>query len=230
MAGVFAAAAIPARYAVERRKWDEAAQLVVQTEFFPGGTLCWAEATLYFARGLGAAHMKENPDALQSLAHLERCREMLQQADEEAWANRVEVQRRAVAAWVAFAAGKQEEALNLMQSAAELEGSTDKPPVTPGPIVPARELFAEMLLAVNRPADALGAFEVTLQDAPNRFRSLYGAAQAAERAGDETKARTYYAKVLEGAEVAAANWPELREARSFLKSSHSPPSPGEPAL
>ena len=142
----------------------------------------------------------------------------LEQANEKLWVNHVEVQRRSVLAWVAFAEGQKEEALRLMRSAAELEESTDKPPVTPGSIVPARELFAEMLLAVNRSDDALIAFEATLHDIPNRFQSLYGAALAAERAGKTTKARHYYTKVLEVSEAAKTERPELRLARNFLKS------------
>ena len=216
-AGVFASAAIPARYAVERRKWDEAAQLAVQAAFFPGGKLCWAEATVHFARGLGAARTKELADARQSVEQLERCREILNQANEKLWANRVEVQRRSVAAWLSLAEGKKDEALSLMRSATELEESTDKPPVTPGAIVPARELLAEMLLEVNRPADALIEFEAALEDAPNRFRSLYGAARAAEQAGDVDSARKYYSKILDVAQVADADRPELREARNFVK-------------
>jgi len=127
------------------------------------------------------------------------------------------VQRRAVAAWLSLAEGKKDEALSLMRSAAELEESTDKPPVTPGAIVPARELLGEMLLEVNRPADALIEFEAALEDAPNRFRSLYGAARAAERAGDVDSARKYYSNLLEVARVAETDRPELREARNLVK-------------
>ena len=216
-AGVFASAAIPARYAVERRQWDEAAQLAVQPAFFPGGELCWAEATLHFARGLGAARTKELADALHSVEQLERCKEVLNQANEKLWADRVEVQRRSVAAWLLLAEGEKDDALNLMRSAAELEGSMDKPPVTPGAIVPARELLAEMLLEVKHPADALIEFEAALEDAPNRFRSLYGAARAAERAGDLTSARKYYSRLLLVAQAADTDRPELREARTFVK-------------
>ena len=215
-AGVFAAAAIPARYAVERRKWDEAAQLTVPPNFFPGGKLCWAEATLHFARGLGAAYTKEMASARQSIEQLERCREILKQADEPVWAKRVDVQRRSVAAWMAFTEDKTDDALRLMRSAAELEDSTDKPPVTPGAIVPGRELLAEMLLEVNRPADALIAFEVALQDAPNRFRSLYGAAQAAELSGNVERAGGYYARLVEVCRPADTKRAELRQARDFL--------------
>lgn len=215
--GVFASAAIPARYAVERRKWDEAAQLAVQVAFFPGGKLCWAEATLHFARGLGAARTKELADARRSVEQLERCREVLNQVNEKLWANRVEVQRRSVAAWLSLAEGKKDEALSLMRSAAELEESTDKSPVTPGAIVPARELLAEMLLEVKRPADALIEFEATLEDAPNRFWSLYSAGRAAELAGDADGARKYYSKLLEVARVAETDRPELHEARHFVK-------------
>ncbi len=216
-AGVFAAAAMPARYAVERRAWDEAAGLAVPEELSPGGTLCWAVASLHFARALGAASTKERADALQSIEQLERCEDSLNQANEGLWASRVEAQRRTAAAWLAFAEGKEEEALGLMRSAAELEESTDKPPQTPGSIVPPRELLGEMLLEVSRPADALIAFEAALQDAPNRFRSLSGAAQAAMQAGEVERARQYYARLLEVARLADTDRPELQAARNLVK-------------
>ncbi len=216
-AGFFAAAAIPARFALERRRWDEAARLTVDDDFFPKGKWCWVEATLYFARGLGAARTEDLAGARQSIAQLERCRETLSDSEQALWASRVEVQRRAVAAWLALAKGSNHQALTMMRFAADLEDGTDKPSITPGAAVPARELLAEMLLEVNRPADALIEFETALEDAPNRFRSLYGAARAAERAGDVDSARKYYSNLLEIARVAETDRPELRKAKNFLK-------------
>lgn len=216
-AGVYATAAIPARYTVERRQWKEEVALAVPTDVFPGGSSCWAEATLYFARGWSAVHRGELADARHSIEQLEHCREVLLQANEKLWANQVEVQRRAVAAWLALAEGKKDEALAMMRSAADLEDSADKHPVTPGAIVPARELLGEMLLEVKRPAEALPEFEATLRDAPNRFRSLYGAARAAELASDVKRASEYYSKLVEVCRLADTERAELREAKNFLK-------------
>lgn len=186
-AGLYATAAIPARFAIERRKWSEAATLDVPNEIFRGGSSCWAEATLYYARGLGAARTDQLDLAHRSIADLEACKAALLDGGEALWADQVEVQRRAVAAWVALAEGDKESALTLMRSAADLEDTTDKHPVTPGAIVPARELLGEMLLETGKPAEAREAFEATLAMAPNRARAMEGAARAGDRIADQSR-------------------------------------------
>jgi hypothetical protein len=108
----------------------------------------------------------------------------------------VEIQQLAVVAWSAFAAGEKEEALRQMQSAAQLEDGTDKSAITPGPLSPARELLGEMLLESNEPARALVQFEATLQKEPRRFRSLYGAAHAAQLSGDRESSQRYFRELL----------------------------------
>ena len=226
----YSVGAIPARYSVEKRKWKEAATLIVPTDVFRGGSSCWAEATLYFARGLGAVHTGELAKARHSIAQLEHCTEVLlnsgenhgDQADggrlnEKLWANLVDAQRLGVSAWLALIEGKTDQAIAMMHSAADLEDSTDKPPTTPSAIVPARELLGEMLLEVERPIEALTEFEATLSDSPNRFRSLYGAARAAELIGDVEKAGEYYSKLLEVCQLADTERTELLEAKNFLK-------------
>jgi tetratricopeptide (TPR) repeat protein len=120
------------------------------------------------------------------------------------------------AAWLALAEGKKEEALKLMRSAADLEDSTEKHPVTPGSITPARELLGEMLVELNQPEQALGEFEASLRDSPNRFNGIYGAAQAAELSGAIKKARTYYERLVALCEHADGTRPELRKAKAFL--------------
>lgn len=215
-AGLYAAGAIPARFAVERRQWKGAAALALPVDFFPGGRLCWAEATLYFARGLGAGHTGKLEEARRSLGQLEQCKEVLRQANEKLWMDRVEVQRRAVAAWLRLAEGEEDEALAMMRAAADLEDSTDKPPTMPGPLVPARELLGEMLLGLQRPADARREFEKVLDDSPNRLNAVYGAGRAAELAGDTGEAREYYSTLLELAEAAGVERPTLSHAKAFL--------------
>lgn len=213
--GLYAAGAIRARFAVERRQWREAAALTLPKDFFPGGRLCWAEATLYFARGLGAARIGELEEARRSIEQLGRCKMALAQSS-DLWADAVEAQRRTVAAWSALAEEQKDEALASMRSAADLEDSTDKPPTTPGAIVPARELLGEMLLELQRPAEALREFEAVLQSSPNRFNALYGAARAAELVGDLDKARDFYTNLAALAEKAESERPALSRAKAFL--------------
>jgi tetratricopeptide (TPR) repeat protein len=128
----------------------------------------------------------------------------------------VEIQRQIVAAWTTWAEGRQEEALKQLRAAADLEDATEKHPVTPGPIVPARELLGEMLLEMKRPSQALAEFEAVLERSPNRLRALYGAARAAREAGDRLRARHFYTKLVELAKTGDGERPELREAEQFL--------------
>jgi tetratricopeptide (TPR) repeat protein len=129
--------------------------------------------------------------------------------------NQVDIQRESVSAWITFAQGKKD-ALSQMRAAADHDDLVDKLPVTPGPIVPARELLGEMLLETKQPAAALEAFEASLKLAPERFNSLFGAAHAAQLAGDRVKASAYYAKLLANCPRPTADLPELREAKLFL--------------
>src|ERR1700722_17416146 len=177
--GYFALAAIPARYALERRDWKQAAQLTVRETPFPH-----TDAMTWFARGLGAARLGQATAANESAAALQQIREHLVKAGENYWALQVEIQELGVRAWAALAEGKKEEGLQQMKSAAELEDGTEESAVTPGPLAPARELLGEMLLELNEPAQALQQFEATLKKEPGRFRALYGAAHAAQLSGN----------------------------------------------
>jgi hypothetical protein len=190
-AGYFALAAIPARYALERREWKQAAQLAQRETPFP-----YTDAMTWFARGLGAARLGQAAAANESAAALRQIRERLVRADENYWARQVEIQELAVEAWAALAADKKEEALRQMNSAAELEDGTEKSAVTPGPLAPARELLGEMLLEMKEPAQALAQFEATLQKEPGRLRSLYGAAHAAQLSGNRDTSQRYFRELL----------------------------------
>jgi len=213
---LYATGTMPARYAVERHRWAEAAALTVPPNIFPGGRYAWTEANIHFARALGASHMGGTDAARKSLQQLASLRDTLTQANEKYWADQVEIQRETAAAWLALAEGKQEEALRQMRSAADHEDRTDKHNVTPGVILPARELLGEMLLELKRPAQAVVEFEATLRTAPNRFNALSGAARAAKLSGDREKAKGYYAKLLAICGHADGDRPELRDARSLL--------------
>jgi tetratricopeptide (TPR) repeat protein len=203
-AAYFARAAIPARYCLERKAWSDAAKLEPVASAFP-----YTDAITYFARGLGAAHRKDRPGAISALESLQQLHDKLTAMKELYWANQVDIQRQEVSAWLAFADGDSQGALTGMRAAAEQEDKTEKSAVTPGPLAPARELLAELLLELNRPAEALKEFEATLTKEPNRFRSLYGAAEAAKVSGDNPKAQAYFRKLLKVAD--RADKPERRE-------------------
>jgi tetratricopeptide (TPR) repeat protein len=211
-AAYFAWAAIPARYCLERRAWADAAKLEPRPSPFPP-----ADAITYFARGLGAAHLKDGAAARSAIGSLEQIRDKLKMK-EGYWANQVEIQRQEVSAWLAFAEGDPQSALAGMRAAAELEDGTEKNAITPGPLAPARELLGELLLELKRPSEALTEFKATLTKEPNRFRSLYGAAEAAKLAGDRQVAQKYFRELLKVAERAdTPGRPELAEARSESK-------------
>jgi len=213
---LYAMGTSPARYAVERHNWTEAAGLTIPPYTFPGGRWAWTEANLHFARALGLSHTG-NPEAARVEAlKLASLRDALVQGNESYWADQVDIQRETATAWITLAEGKREDALTQIRSAAEHEDRTDKNNVTPGVILPARELLGEMLLELNQPSEALVEFEATLHTAPNRFNALSGAARAAKLSGDNAKAKTYYAKLLAICNRADGDRRDLQDARSFL--------------
>jgi tetratricopeptide (TPR) repeat protein len=215
-AAAYAFAAIPARYTLERRRWAEAAKLSLHPVAFPWKQFPYAEANIYFARAVGAARSGDTTAARREVEKLAAIRQALVQAKDAYWADQVEIQRRAASAWLALAEGDRQKALELMRSAADLEDSTEKHPVTPGSILPAREMLGDLLLETGQPAKALIEFEASLRHAPNRFNSLSGAARAAAASGDRKKAAEYYAQLVKLCERADSARPELEQAKRFL--------------
>ena len=212
-AGLYATAAMPARYAVERRAWREAAALPEPRDF-PGGRYAWADAAIYFARALGAARTGRIDQARHDVDRLRTLQATLQSEKETYWATQVDIQRRAAESWLLLAEDHPQEALELARAAADLEDTTDKHPVTPGQIVPTRDLLGQMLLALNRPAEALVEFEKVLKAEPNRFGPLYGAARAAELAKQTARARDLYTLLIKVAPNSARD--AVRHARDFV--------------
>jgi tetratricopeptide (TPR) repeat protein len=212
----YAMAAIPSRYALERRQWADAAALTLPKPEFPWNRFPQSEAVLVYTHALGAARSGNVDAARKDLERLQALREALATAKLSYWVEQVEIQQQVVAAWVALAQGKRDEALQIMRAAADREEATEKHPVTPGPIIPARELLGEMLLAADQPQAALQAFEASMQVEPNRFWGLYGAAHAAELSHDRNKAKTYYAQLLALAERADSERPALAQAKAFM--------------
>jgi tetratricopeptide (TPR) repeat protein len=216
----YAVAAIPARYALERRQWDEAAKLTLPTlGAFPWQHFRWAEAHIHFARAIGAARTGDTTAARQEVEKLRAIREALIVAKGDYdWAKQVEIERQLASAWLAHAEGHNDDALRLVRAAADLDDATEKHPVTPGAILPAREQLGELLLELKQPAAALQEFETSLRSAPNRFNGLYGAARAARLAADQKKAKTYYGKLVALSRETESNRPEIQEAKAFLAS------------
>ena len=207
-AGYYAVAAIPARFALERGAWLEAATLTVTPSPVP-----FADAVTWFARALGAARTADTAAADSAITELQGLRDRLARAGEVYWTEQVDIQRRAAGAWRTFAAGDSAEGLAAMRAAADREDATEKNAITPGPRAPARELLGEMLLAAHEPALALMAFETALRHEPNRFRTIALAARAATAAGNRTVARAHYAALLKlGARADQPVRPELAEA------------------
>ncbi|UAK24274.1 hypothetical protein [Sphingomonas nostoxanthinifaciens] len=190
-AAFFARAAIPARYALERRDWASAAQLAPVASRFP-----YADAITWLARGLGAAHLGDAAGAHAALAALDRIHAILATQGETYWANQIDIQRREVAATLALVEGKVPAALDGLRAAAALEDKSELSSVTPGPLMPSHELLGDMLLGLDRPGEALTEFKTSLTQQPNRFWSLFGAATAAKAAGDAGTARAYFQRLL----------------------------------
>jgi tetratricopeptide (TPR) repeat protein len=205
----YALAAMPARYIVERGAWTETANLVPSPSKFP-----FTEAMTHFARALGAARSGDVSAAQKDVERIEALRDQLKTAKSEYWANEVEVMRLASLAWVALAQAKGN-ALALMRQAADIEDRSEKNIITPGRLLPARELLGDMLMELKRPTEALKEYEASQQREPNRYRGLYGAGQAAAQAGNHDKARYYFAKLIELAGSGDLR-PETEKARRYL--------------
>jgi tetratricopeptide (TPR) repeat protein len=207
-AGAFALAAIPARWALERRDWPAAARLKPQPSSFP-----YTEAMTYFARALGASHTGALDDARRASAALDDIQKTLAGSSEPYWAEQVAIERDGAMAYLALAEGRTAEALTMMRAAAQREDATEKNAVTPGPLAPARELLGDMLLDAKQPSAALVEYEATLKKEPDRFHAVHGAARAAAESGDQEAARRYYAQLLQiAAHADRPVRPELAEA------------------
>ncbi len=187
----YALAAIPARHALEHRAWKDAAALTVQPATFPWDKYAYAEAIVHFARAVGGARSGDLETAREAVARLTAIQADLKKQKGFDWATQVEIQRLAAAGWLARAEKHDDEAVALMRSAAELEDRTNKHPVTPGSILPAREQYADLLAEMGRPAEALAEYEKSLTTAPARFNSYAGAMRAAEAAGVKDKAKGF---------------------------------------
>lgn len=208
--GPYAMAAAPARIVVERNDWQAAGQLEVRANPLPH-----VQAVTHYARALGAARSGNPAAAKVEVGKLEDLVKALREKKDAYWSEQVDIQRQAAAAWTLYADGKHDDALQALAAAADAEDKTEKHPVTPGPLAPAREQYATMLLERGQHKEALAAFEATLKKEPNRLLAYVGAARAAAKSNAAVKARRYYAQVVRLASSADTVRPEVAEARAY---------------
>lgn len=214
-ATAYTLAAVPARYALERRQWGDAARLqLIRATDFPWERFPQFEAIVHFAEALGAARSGDQPAAKLALDRLASLHGKLK--DNVYWAYQVEIQRTAAEAWLQLDQNKPDQALKTMQRAAEMEASTYKHPVTPGEVLPVRELLADLILEMARPEQALAEYELSLQRTPMRFNSLFGAGKAAEAMGDDERAEFYYRKLLGITSKIDSHRGALEHAKAFV--------------
>ena len=211
MADFTAKAAMPARYALERADWSTAAALDVTTTQYPQ-----ADALTRFARGLALARTRDVRGAKREVEALDALHAALEKSGDSYWANRVQEQRQTVLAWIAYADGARETALSLMRKAADSEDGSVKHVAMENRLYPLRQLLAELLLDTGDAKAALREYETALNQTPNRYRGLYGAARAAEAAGDKEAARHYYSALIAVAKSGDGTRPELARARAYL--------------
>lgn len=203
-------AAMPARLVIERGDWKGAAALPV------GQWLPMAESLTRFTRGLGMTRTNDLAGAKGELAAMQKLRATLEKTDNAYWADRTEEQMLAVTAWLALAEGDKAKAEQFMRTAADNEDASVKHVAMENRLYPMRELYAELLLELGQAQPALREFETALKSYPNRYRTVYGIARAAEAAGDRRKAAEYYAKLTALAKNADTPRPELARARTYV--------------
>src|SRR5713101_6715329 len=218
LAGAYAYAAMPARLALERGAWAEAAKLPLDpaANAYPWSKYPQAEAVNAFARGVGAAMSGDAAAAGVEVARLQSLRDTAKDRKIGYWAEQIDIQAEVVRGLASCAAAKADECVAILRGAADREDATEKHVVTPGPLVPAREVLAMVLLKEGKPTDALRGFETVLTKEPNRYRAFTGAMQAAERAGDAKKAATFAERVIEQTSAADSPRPEIAQARRVL--------------
>ena len=212
----YAVAAIPVRFALERRDWVGAASLSPPAIGFPLERFPWAEAMISFGRALGEARTGNITGAQAEIANLQSLKDQLVAAKDTYWANQVEVLRLSAAGILARVQGGDTKAVELVRAAADLDATMDKHPATPSSVLPARELLGDLLLELHQPAAALTEYKEMLRTDPNRFRSILGEARAAKQSGDAAAAHDAYDKLVALSKPTGPERPELAEAKAYL--------------
>jgi tetratricopeptide (TPR) repeat protein len=215
-AAAYAFAASPARLPLERHDWRAAAALEIKPAWFPWNRFPNVEALVHYARAIGAARTGDVAAARRSAGEIAAIREAMPATRDYDWSGSIGAQWEAVTALIAWAEGEKDEGVRLLRLAADHEDAVDKHPVTPGALLPVREMLADLLLKNGRPAEAVKEYEAVLKTAPRRFNATAGAARAADQAGDRMKARAYAMQLREIAGNAETSRPELEWARVYL--------------
>jgi hypothetical protein len=217
-AAAYAFAASPARWALERHDWRAAAALEIGPAWFPWNRFRNAEALVHYARAIGAARTGDVVAARRSTDEIAAIRKAMPATRDYDWSGSIGAQWEAATALIAWAEGKKDEGLRLLRTAADHEDAVDKHPVTPGALLPVREMLADLLLENGAAPAALKEYEAVLKTAPRRFNATAGAARAADKAGDKARARAYAMQLREIATNAETPRPELEWARVYLGS------------
>lgn len=212
----YTAAAIPSRIALENKNWSEAAKLELPSMEIEWDDFPWQRSILHYARALGSVRSGDVATAEKELSILQTNQKELIDLKDAYKANQVEIQIKTIQAWISFAEGNEKESIALMQEAAINEYNTSKHPVTPGEVLPAGELLGDLLLELEKPEEALKAFEYDLTQHPNRFNGLYGAGIAAIRIGDVDKANKYFGLLLELTKDSPTERKEIEDAKKYV--------------
>tara|TARA_R110002126_G_scaffold290927_2_gene449578 strand:+ start:889 stop:2583 length:1695 start_codon:yes stop_codon:yes gene_type:complete len=224
-ASAYALTAIPVRVALENKNWKEVANLELPKIDFTWGKFSWEKALLHFGKSLGYSHIGNIASAEQELQILRDLHQSLLDSKDNFTktykANQVQIQIYAAQGWINLAKGNKEDALASMKLAAKMESETSKHPVTPSEVLPADELLGDMLLSLNKPKEALDAYEVNLKGHPNRFNGIYGAAIAAKQSGNNEKTKLYFEQLIELTKNSKSDRPEINEAKQFIAEQQS---------
>jgi Flp pilus assembly protein TadD len=214
-------AAIPSRIALENKHWQEASDLEIHSSEVNWDLFPWQKSILHYARALGSSRIKDLESAKAEIDTLELLREELLKNKSDYYASQVMIEIKSAQAWLQLSRGNNTEAVALMREASDLESNTEKHGVTPGEVLPARELLGDMLLELNQPKMALEEYELNLIDRPNRFNGIYGAAIASDQLGDRDKTRKYFQMLLDFTEGSNSDRPEVTEALKYLEDNRS---------
>ena len=218
-AAIYPITAIPARLALENRNWEQASQLELQKIDLNWNQFPWQKAIHHFARGMGAAHTKDFASAEYEIEILKELHQnLIAQNDrtKSIQVKQVEIQIKTIQAWLNFRKNNNKEALELMSEAVGMEKLTSKHPVTPGDVLPTIELLGDMLMEMDKPNEALLAYQENLKSHPNRFNGIYGAAVAAKLSENKELASVYFEMLLKL--VSEGNdRPEITEAKEFIE-------------
>jgi tetratricopeptide (TPR) repeat protein len=217
----YAMAAIPSRIALENKNWLAAAQVRFPPIEIDWTAFPWEKSIVHFTRALGAVRSGDIESSKNELALLTGFHQRLLEMGETYKAGQVSIQIKTVSAWISFAEGNDQEAIRLMEEAVHMEYSTTKHPVTPGEVLPAGELLGDLYMAMGNPVKALKAYEFDLQQHPNRFNGLYGAAIAARAINDDQKAAKYFEALLLNTQHSETHRIEIADARKFIEARRS---------